>query len=1079
MDILKLHDNIYGKDSEIRNAVDSLDKFVATIVGVGFIPTINDVQPVPSDTPPGVEPVGAEPSSPTTSDHKVEPEGTPMPAAVTDKILTEKQARFLNLFLHVLWNETGDIREMQKAKIQAAHVALAEKMAEQGWQHVYLDDLDDTLPAHLSTTIGTVDPKEKSPKSDRVPVTIGVSEIDGFKAEEGEPVKASKLENDRFVAMLPEMRITKSSYAKLSKDDVVKLMGESAEDVIDLPPDALYLLIDSVEEGIFNNVEITKSEMEAAAAGYAGRMFIEGHDWNDPNKAIGQVLKAMVVFNSERGKWAMRVLAVVLKKSAIEAFNIGLYKFVSIGASMRAVCNICHYSVQEGCPHKRGMYYDTPKGKVKCHFTGKEMMMEELSAVNVPACRPAGVIGKVSALKAREILAASLNGGQALQPVDFVCSLHEIIYRDETKGELPMAKWQENFRIGDAKSYVALMTQAEESPMLGSLFQELRSKRKVEYKDTDSFLFAHELMHRWFNTPSRADSWTEEEIIAEHDAIVNAMMAQGIEHADISVMDAVLHEAGQFKKTASNEDCATCDDKTSSKEKENCDEEKKKVVEAAKVKLDNKILNTNGEAKPETASDDKVIAGGDEMPEDEDCKGKGNGKSSIEEGAVEVKVSQVSLNDATERRAGYADGINKAQAGAKGKDLNEGAEAVKGDDYKSGYQEGYKQPSKGKNHLKEQISKGGIDMVKTGNTAPVVAAEDTEKVDMAALKDVGSNEIQGELKAEMEKVDVDNAVDKDGKLGEVGIEASSPQRKTDFEAGVKKEKISKDGSSFGYIKCPNCQQDKIMPESKKCPSCGTSLSEHKEDKRMSDFPVQKTHSAYDTPPMAAKSQSHAETPSMKLSSDNLAEELRMVKQHLAHLDERSENERVAWAAERSDLLTERENLLAAKQQLETEIGTLRLDLQTKDAMYRTVSEENTILASKLEKFAETEKKEVVDQIIQTKLNLGLLADEEVEAQTQKYTEQSIDTLRVILAEVAGNSKAVAALSLKKFGVPVEETTISLSSNEKTGVVAAASDAVKLEKEGKAVETAETKKDEGMTSGGNTIFGNILRSLGKK
>jgi hypothetical protein len=1102
MDILKLHDSFYGDTSEIRDAVDTLDKFIATsnhIVGIGFIPTVNRIEPTPSDTPPGVEPVGAQPSSPTTSDHKVEPEGVPMPQSVMDKIVTEKQARFFNLFLHVLWNEVGEIREGQKAKIEAAHVALAEKMAEQGWQHVYLDDLDDTLPAHLTTTVGPVDPKEKSPKSDRVPVTIGVPQVDGFKSQSGEDgqsednVKAALA--DRFVAMLPEMQIAKSSCARLSKDDALKLMGESAtEDVIDLPVDALYLLIDCVEEGIFNNVEITKAEMEAAAPGYAGRMFIEGHDWNDPNKAIGQVLKAMVVFSTERNKWVMRALVVVLKKNAIESFNIGLYKFVSIGASMRAVCNICHHSVQEGCPHKRGMYYDTPKGKLKCHFTGKEMMMEELSAVNVPACRPAGVIGKVTAIRAREILAASLNGGQALQPVDFVCSLHEIIYRDETKGDTPMAKWQENFRIGDAKSYVALMTQAEEVPVLGTLFQELCAKRKVEYKDAETLTFAHELMHRWFNTPTRVDLWTEDEIVAEHDAIVSAMLTQNLEHTDVSVMDTALHDMGQFKKSCASvkkEACGDVDKKEQCGEggddsapmppveileEENCDKGKKKVVEVSKAKLDNKILNTNGEAKPESASDDKVITGGEEKPNDEGCEGKGE---ELDEGAATVKVSQVTLNDAVERRAGYVDGINKAQAGAKGKELNEGADAVKGEDYKSGYQEGYKQPSKGKNHLKEQISKGGIDMVKAGKAAPVVAAEDTEKVEMAALVDVGSNEIQGELKAEMEKVNVDNVVDKD-KLGEVGIEASSPQNKTDFEAGVKKEKISKDGDSFGYIKCPSCQQDNIMPDSKKCPSCGKSLSEHKEDKRMGDFPVQKTHSAYDAPPMAAKSQSHSETPKMKLSADGLADELKMVKQHLAHLDERSENERAAWSAERNDLLSERESLLAAKQQLEAEVETLSLDLQTKDAMYRTVSEENAVLASKLEKFAETEKREIVDQIVQTKLNLGLLADEDVSAQTQKYTEQSIDTLRVILAEVAGNSKAIANLSLKnKFGVPVEESTISLSSNDKTGVVADAAEAVKLEKEAKAEEKAEVKKSEGTDVAPNTIFGNIMRSLGKK
>lgn len=1160
MEILKFYDDIYGGNTEIRGLVEDLDAFVAAsdFKSIGLIPTTN----------PNIEPVkaeGATPSTPSaTSDGKVEPIGVPLPAAVLQKITTEKQARFFNLFLHVLWKEAlmrNDIATQKK--IETVHAALAEKMKASNWYHLYLDDLDNTLPSHLKVVIGPVDEKISTPSMpkeniEKTPVTIGVPKVDSEVMSN--MFSSMKNEEPRFISSLPQIEIGQDSSEKLSKEEALRLLSHdgNAEQFVDLPENALYLLLDVVEEGIFNNVEILKSEMELASHGYAGRMFIEGHDWNNPEKAIGQILKAFVYFNERSKKYTLRVLSVVLKPRAIEAFNLGLYKFVSIGASMVAKCCICGLSVPEGCRHKRGVFYDTPRGRIKCFFIGREMSLEELSVVNVPACRPASAVGRVSIDKAREMLAASLSGGSSLGELDEMFALHEVVYskenineniqeKNQTQGENLMSKWQENFRVGDTKGYMALLAKTEENAQLNSIFADMRAKRKIVVSDLDTLTFVHELLHRWFNTPTRAKTWSEEEIIASHDEIVKAMMALKVEHKTVSIMDDALHSEselfGKLKQessqsagvkidkekgdkedkgleptvkieinTGGDDEDEDDEDKTNNEQDEvvkpkiepDNDENKIKEIKYKKDKLEilpksekkSKLLNTDGAKEPENASETKVVTGGVKTNGDvaacgedlESCN-KGNGKGKV------VVSDKSSLKDSFERRAGYLDGVATAKAGVGGtiKDVTNGGEVVKSNDYREGYKKGYKQPSKGKNHLKEQIKKGGIHMVNTEQGTPVVAV-DIEK--MAALQDVGNNEEQGQLKAE-KKVNVEKVV-KEDKLGDVNIVASDKQTKDKMKVGVKEVPLKKGADAYGYIKCPSCLQDNIMPDSKKCPRCGHDLTSV-ERKGMEDFPIQKTQTAYDTPPLAAKVEKPSDTPALKKlaaekdESVTMAEELKLVKQHLTHLDERSENERAAWSAERTELLAAKEQALQTVVALEAERDALQLDLQTKNAMFKTATEENKILMDKLAKFVEAEKADIVNTIVNTKLSLGLLKDVDVDAQIEKYSERSIETLRVILTEVVDNANTMAkAKVVEKFGVPVAETetaetaetTETLASNDKEGVVEKESDAVLLAKaEADAASETEEPQTGVKTSvaevGSNSVFGKILHSLGKK
>lgn len=1028
--------------------------------GQSVPPALIPVQPSPADVPG----TGYPPSGPTTSDGKVEPMGTPTAGAVVEKIDTESKAQFMNLFLHVMWsqveNATDGIQAAEKEKMISVHSALVEKMQSRGWVHTFVNALDNTLPPHLKVVIGpqpASGPTPGMPEREKVVVApIGLAGQKPFSIKDGLS----------FPVALPE--VSTKTCVKLSYNDALAIVQDKeSKPSFELPIDGLFLLLDAVEEGIFNNVRISKEEMEKAAIGYPGRMFVEGHDWNDPRRAIGQILKAKVVFKPETGKWTMQVLAVVLRDDAISAFTKGLYKFVSIGATMKAVCSVCGLTMQEGCRHEKGRVYDGPRGKQMCFFDARDLQMEELSAVNVPACRPAGVTGKVSIEEARNLLAAALEQGShgSLHPLEYMMGLQEIIYCQDEE-EFSMADWKKEFRIEDAKGYNALLQRTEQYPHLGRVFGDLARTKKVP-TDTDAEVlsFAHELLHRWFNQPTRAKSWSEDDIAEKHAVLAALMRQHNVVHGQVTVMDDALHSKASFF-------AAKCEGKPA----EECGKEEP-LPEKDGVQSD----------KISGKTEDGAKKSGDSSPDDSCEKCESEGKT----GECTHKV--VSFNDAEERRAGYQDGVAKAQAGAtsaQGKQANQGADLNKGADYRKGYQQGYKEAQKTNepDYVDAQIAKGGINMSVTGEEKVVLTKSETTT--SGAVKDLGTRKEQGEMKPEVKQTDPDKAqVDKDKKLGGVSIESTHnyDPAKGEHKADVQKQKVDKDGDTYGYLKCPKCNQGNIMADSAKCPRCGAPRSELipiKEEERMGDFPVQKTHSAYDTPPMDAKNQNPSNTPEMKkMSADEntrfatLSEEVHALKMHLTTVNSNVNKEREAWLQEKQALVNEYRDLNTQIANSRTEIEALKLDLGTKDSMIKTLSAENQSLLKKLELYTKTEKDEIIEKILNAKASLGVaLTDEQKSEHVANYSSKPIETLRVVLDELTASVKHFAKVTMsQRFGVP--ETTEAGKVSEKEGVVASEKDAVLKQIQDKAeVDKAEAKGQEDV--GENTIMGKILHSLNK-
>jgi len=1094
------------------------------------------------------------------NDTGVTPLGTPSVSSLVEKIDTKTKSKTMNILLHSFWRmlNANDQNEIgfNKEKLIETHIALVEKMKSKGWVHQYMDSFDDTLPAHLrGTIVGPANPsKDKAEGDEREPITVAPLES----------ASSTTLEIDaKLNVALPEVAVDKNSYFKLKKQDIKQILGDDAADEItaNLPDDALYLLVDAVETGVFNKVEITKQELENAAPGYAGRMFVEGHDWNNPQKAIGQILKATVVFSPQKSKWVMRVLAVILKEEAIKSFERGLYKFVSIGATMKAICSVCGLTVQEGCRHIKGMVYEGANGsKVECKYKAVDLQMEELSAVNVPACRTASAYGRVTREQARDLLAASLGtmSGEGLVALEAAIELQEIIYGEhQMESRNNIADWQRDFRIRDAQGYNSLMQDAANSIELNKTYSDLVAHRGIAKKE-ENLIFAHSLLHRWFNQPSRVHAWTENDIAKMHCEIEAELLNMGVENLpDVSVMDSILHaKAASLKDSgAASASPATAPSASSSgadialkypisdeKNSESEEDSEKKQEEEKKRSSDeenkeNFLQNKKCEdAEPQQDSDDIVPKKEEESEKKCENNNKTFGANKIlnknnivdseneeEDDEQEMKnqdcnknpdVQQeaISLSDGLVRRAGYQDGVSKAQAGetkAKGKDQNLGADLpVKGADYRKGYETGYKEAEKNAepDYVDDQISKTGGTEMAVENTEKVVLekAQKDEAKKSGAVKDLGTRKEQGVAKPEVEYSDADaKNVERAENKGETNSQHEYDAKKGHAKAEVQYKEQKQDGANYGYLKCPKCNQGNINQDTSKCPNCGAPHSDLipvKEEERLGDFPYMKTHSAFDAPPMEAKTPGVA-TPAAqksKLSQEDQGElvssiqtEMRLMKEHISKITTQADAERDTWYAERRELVSANQSLSGALTATQEDLNTVQLDLDTKVSMYKTLLEEHQALLRQVEEHASFAKKQLVDEIISSKINLGLIDDDGIEGQSQNYMEKPIETLRVLHEEMAANSQRISDIVLQsKFGVPKgKEVEGACGTTEgvkvsKGEAVESAEDAKKQQKAADKMATQEeideAAKELGELKQGakqsNTIMAQVRRSL---
>jgi hypothetical protein len=246
----------------------------------------------------------------------------------------------------------------------------------------------------------------------------------------------------------------------------------NSNEIISEEDNALYLRINAMHEGTWNFTEISRQALEEAASTYKGRLVIEGHKWDDPERSIGEVLKASVKFDPELQRYYLEVIAKITKERAIKEVKAGRYKFVSVGASMQARCNICGMTVSEGCNHVRGAEYDTQDhGRLLCIKIASDIIFEELSFINVPAARWARVLEELNPEQARELLAASKSRGtfsievesentRILPTLDEFLSLQEesiikLYNRKEEVSNMSQDKSNEVKKVGEEETFSA------------------------------------------------------------------------------------------------------------------------------------------------------------------------------------------------------------------------------------------------------------------------------------------------------------------------------------------------------------------------------------------------------------------------------------------------------------------------------------------------------------------------------------------------------------------------------------------------------------------------------------------------
>ena len=102
---------------------------------------------------------------------------------------------------------------------------------------------------------------------------------------------------------------------------------------------------------------VTKDIMEQITPSFIGRMMVLGHDWKDPTKAVGFVLKSRMEQHKEFGHCVIMVIKIV-EEPAIDRILRGSFRFVSVGLTVE----------------------------------GGKFIGQEVSFINVPQCRYAMIL---------------------------------------------------------------------------------------------------------------------------------------------------------------------------------------------------------------------------------------------------------------------------------------------------------------------------------------------------------------------------------------------------------------------------------------------------------------------------------------------------------------------------------------------------------------------------------------------------------------------------------------------------------------------------------------------------------------
>ena len=334
------------------------------------------------------------------------------------------QTIYAHALMHMWWH-LPEKTKWTRLQISREHTRIVAKLVSNGWGHMIKDTLDDALPQSLFKDYAPSTGEETVKPTKIIIITNQkrelVKEIESETMGKNAPiVDSGSLQNDLVVDVgsmrvilnqsefEPSVTIEDRKSGNNDDQEYKKHLDNDQMEDLEEADGGLYLRVNAMHEGTWNFTEITKGELEKAAHTFVGRMVIEGHKWDDPERSLGEVLKASIKFDPEHQKFYLELIVKITRARGIKEVKEGRYKFVSIGATMKARCNICGLTINEGCYHIRGIEYDTEEhGRVICIKTATEIVFEELSFINVPAARWARVLEQIDPSQARELLAAS------------------------------------------------------------------------------------------------------------------------------------------------------------------------------------------------------------------------------------------------------------------------------------------------------------------------------------------------------------------------------------------------------------------------------------------------------------------------------------------------------------------------------------------------------------------------------------------------------------------------------------------------------------------------------------------------
>lgn len=155
----------------------------------------------------------------------------------------------------------------------------------------------------------------------------------------------------------------------------------------------LYVRAGAVYDGkIDQRFSLDKDVMKEAAASFVGCPVLMGHEWADPNAAIGIIKASALRYDPVLKQYYIEMILEIKSDMAIEKIKLGLFNKLSIGFVVdKMICPLDGKDMRF-CKHNPGQYYE--EGGVYRLARGiiKSFLGKELSFINVPASPPARVL---------------------------------------------------------------------------------------------------------------------------------------------------------------------------------------------------------------------------------------------------------------------------------------------------------------------------------------------------------------------------------------------------------------------------------------------------------------------------------------------------------------------------------------------------------------------------------------------------------------------------------------------------------------------------------------------------------------